>query len=311
MRTMMKFFSKHIAFLGLLVWSSFFWDQANAEPQITQITTIAPQSSTDASHFYFTDLLKLVLKDTETEFGPFELHDFKEPMSPARALEQLESGKAIQVYWTGTNIERESKLLAVKIPLAKGLLGYRVPVIRRDDLERWKQIDTLAELQQMRACQVSNWPDSDILEAAKIPVERVSVFKRIYSMLAGKRCDFSPRGINEVFAEVNSIQAEFPDLIAFPDLIIYYPFPLYFFVAPNHPEIAKRLEKGLTHLINTGEFEKFLVNHPVTAQVFPLTKWKNSRLILINNPLLPKTAEPTNQKLWVIPDQFSRLQSSQ
>lgn len=307
----MKLILKVLVVLGFLGWNVFCLNPVYAEPQITKITTIAPQSPTDASHFYFTDLLKLVLKDTEAEFGPFELHDFKDPMSPARALEELESGKVIQVYWTGTNIEREKKLIAVKIPLAKGLLGYRVPVIRREDLERWKQIDTLAELQQMRACQVSNWPDSDILEAAKIPVERVSVFKRIYSMLAGKRCDFSPRGINEVFAEVNSIQTEFPDLIAFPDLIIYYPFPLYFFVAPNHPEIAMRLEKGLTHLISTGEFEKFLFNHPVTAQIFPLTKWKNSRLILIKNPLLPKTAEPTNQKLWVIPDQFSQLQSSQ
>ena len=292
--------------IGCLLWLCSLTLNAlyAAESQI--ITTVAPQSTADASYRYYFDLLEKVLKASTHQFGPYELRSVEIAMSQARAIEEIAAGNLIQVYWTGTNIEREQKLIAVTIPLTKALLGYRVPVIRKADLAIWQDIDSLEKLQKMSACQVSDWPDSDILQASQIAVERVSVFKRIYSMLAGERCDFSPRGIQEVFSEISIAQQEHPDLIAFTDLIIYYPFPLYFFVAPTHPEIAQRLKYGLEKLIDSGEFDQFVTTHPVTAPIFPLSKWKNSRIIKLPNPLLPKTANPSNKRYWITPDMLTK-----
>jgi hypothetical protein len=266
----------------------------NVYAENTVITIVPPQSSQDTSHSYFVNLLNLALKNTEKEYGKAEIKILDSSLSQGREIYEVQKDGLINLVWSGTSIEREEKLEPVRIPLVGGLLGHRVPVIRKDSLAKFERINTLEELRVYSAIQGTHWPDSDVLESANLNVNRVTLFKNMYQMLKRKRVDYFPRGLNEVYAEVEGQD----ELIAYDDLLIVYKFPMYFFTSKENKKLAERIDKGLRIAIKDGSFLKNMKDHPVTASMFPLSKYKNSRVIYIDNPYLPKDT-PTDPELWI------------
>ncbi len=264
---------------------------------VEEIRLRAPQSEADASHSYFVQLLQLALDKTEEEYGPAEviITDFN--VSQGRALQELESGVHIDVDWAGTNKERENLLEPIRIPLIGGLLGYRIPVIRTDDIDLFEGVNTLEDLRQFNAVQGSHWPDSDILESVGLNIFRVPKFEVMYPMLINKRVDYFPRGVNEVYAEVETYGKDI--LTAYDKIIIAYKFPMYFFTNKENKDLAERIELGLLRAIDDGSFIEFIKTHPSTQNIFPLEKYKNSNIIHIDNPYLPELTPVNNKKLWI------------
>lgn len=288
-----------------LIWTAlFFMLGAPSNAQVLHITTVAPQSTFDASHAYFSELLEQVLVVTRDDYGPFELTYADSPMTQARAIREIERGELIQVMWSGTNSERETDLTAIPIPLLRGLLGYRVLVIRHSDLDRWQQVAALGDLQNKVACQGSSWPDSDILEDAGLPVERISSFSVMYPMLAGGRCDYFPRGVHEVFPELAEARQTYPDLTVLPGLILYYPFPMYFFVPPDRPDLATRLSAGLERLISDGWLSANLRSHPTLQEMDSVLEWSDTRFITLPNRFLNPDTDNNDARYWVTPERF-------
>ena len=74
-------------------------------------------------------LLQLALDKAASDLRlePSDYH-----MEQQRALLSLERGEAVDVVWTMTSIEREQRLLPVRIPLDKGLYGWRIALLRAD-----------------------------------------------------------------------------------------------------------------------------------------------------------------------------------
>lgn len=265
------------------------------------IRIIPPQSVYDSSHAYFSSLLKRVLVATQDEFGE-EFLVYSLPMEQGRAIRELEQGNHIDVYWAGTSTEREAKLGVIKIPLLKGLLGYRVGIIRSDQTERLKGIQSFEQLKKLSVCQGSHWPDSDIMEASGLNVLRSPVYESMFKQVSFGRCDIFPRGVHEAYVEISVRDEAYPELVVFPELLIYYPFPMYFFTSTKDQQLQRRIEVGLTKMIKSGEFARFLREHPTTRHLFPLSNWINSKTFVIENPLLPAATDITNMELWVQPN---------
>ena len=122
--------------------------------------------------------------------------------------------------------------MPIRIPLFKGLLGYRVSLIHKSNYEKFVGIGK-KELQALIACQGQHWPDSDILEDNQFQVARVVRFDSMFKMLNQGRCDYFPRSIFEGYAELLSAQQLYPDLMMFDEVILQYDFPMYYFV--NQP----------------------------------------------------------------------------
>lgn len=263
----------------------------------TQIVRIRDkQSKDDISQSYFMNLLDLALEATENEYGSAKVELVNIPASQGRVLAYLEQNIKIDIAWAGTNPEREEKFIPIRVPLTGGLLGYRVPVIRKDSVEVFNSIKNLDDLKKLSLIQGTHWPDSDILENAGFKVVRSPRFEQMYIMLQSGRADFFPRGLSEVYSEVESIGSD--KLIAYDRIIIKYKFPMYFFVNLKNRELAKRIEKGLIILINQGIFIKNLESHPVTSPIFPLEKYSDSLIFEIENPDLTK-ATPKNEIFWI------------
>ena len=265
---------------------------------VEQVRTIPPQAKSDGSHGYYIGLLTLALEKTRDQYGPFTLK-FSRPLQQGRALVELKYNRRIDVYWAGTSIERERTLRAIRIPLLKGLLGYRQFIIDKSKLSMFSKINTLQDLKLFKACQGAHWPDSDILENAGLQVIRNPIFDNIFKQLNAGRCDYFPRGVSEGGAEVAVLRTRYPNFIWYQRLILYYPFAMYFFVSPDREDLQQRIRLGLEMAIADGSFVRFMRNHKVSANLFPLSKWSNHKKIIIENHLMPADTPYQNTKYWL------------
>ena len=74
---------------------------------------------------------------------------------------------------------------------------------------------------------------------------------------------------------------------------------MYFFVAPDREDLQQRIRLGLEMAIADGSFVRFMRNHKVSANLFPLSKWSNHKKIIIENHLMPADTPYQNAKYWL------------
>lgn len=279
-----------------LLWSVLLM----ASPAAATVTVVRyPQQEVnpDIDSNYFLALLALVLRKTEASDGPFRLQVADVSMQQGRALESLVGSRRVDVVWTVTSREREQHLLPVRIPLEKGLFGYRVLLIRTGEQARFNTIKTLADLARFSAGQGHDWPDTAILRANQLPVETSSNYPNLFVMLARGRFDYFPRSVSEVSGELRQHQQR--GLMLEQGLLLHYPSAMYFFVAKENVALAARLEKGLYRALNDGSFDALFQRHPTMQEALQLMKQPNRTVLHLNNPLLPEQTPLAVPLFWL------------
>jgi len=255
----------------------------------------SPQSEFDASHSYFVGLIRLAYQKNNRKVNFVSV-----PYMPQkRALQELQAGRLIDIDWSGVDAVRASQLNMVNIPLIKGLLGFRVFITHQDNLTKLEHISTLSDLAKLSLCQGSHWPDTDIMLAAGLNILQNPIYESMFSQTYIKRCDAFPRGINEALSEYKARKIVMPELALYQDLILYYPFPMYFFTTKNNSQLAAFIQTGLEKAIDDGSFEEYIKSHPTTEHLFPVEKWNKARFIKLNNPFLPKDLDTENPRYWI------------
>lgn len=266
---------------------SFVCSQAMA---LDTVLIQPPRSSEDSTHAYYYDLLKEVLPPgVAIKVTP-------RPMAQKRSLQLLTSGE-LNLAWSGTTTAREEEDLAIRVPLYAGLLGVRVPVIRKVDKARFDKIKTEDDLKALTACQGDQWLDSDILEDNGYQVERVTKFALMYRMLRAGRCDYFPRGITEVYTEVDHQDDDL--VMAYDRILLTYKFPMYFFISRSNTELEAVLNKALYDFAASGKLIQFMQQHETTRDVFPLSKYSNSLIFKLENRDLPAQTPLSDDRLWL------------
>jgi len=253
------------------------------------------QSEYDASHDYYIGLIKLAYSKLDIPLtiseAPF--------MVQKRALDELKSGRLIDIYWAGSNAKRELELGFISIPLIKGLLGYRVLITSQKKSEKINDIKNINDLSTISLCQGMYWPDTDILLAAGLDVFPTPIYENMFKLTRIGRCDAFPRGINEGYAELNARKKAMPELTIAENIIIYYPFPMYFFTKKENTTLINNLKKGLEVAIDDGSFDDYIQNHITTKHLFPLTKWNDKVIIELKNPFLSEETDYKNTRYWL------------
>ncbi|WP_429076555.1 hypothetical protein [Aeromonas veronii] len=198
-------------------------------------------------------LLRLSLDLTVPEYGPYQLVSSPQ-MEQGRAVKELRSGELVQVGVFAPDGERERELLAIHIPLAKGLLGWRVCLVRQGDEGRFAAIGSLADWHRagLAIGQHRSWPDTQLLRANGLKVTVGNLYEALFNMLRKKRFDCFLRSVIEIEDELR----QHPDLAIEPCLVFRYPLALLFFVSPKYPELAQRIELGLQRARQTGDFDR-------------------------------------------------------
>jgi len=274
-----------------------FWAHANtAQTSVTEVRYNLSAQFIDPKQAYYISLLKLAMDKSEPKYGPYKMTPVEIEMPQSRTIKLVESEQHLDIVWTMTSIAREHHLQAVYIPLLKGLMGYRIGIIRQGDQARFDQVDSINAFKQIIIGQGIDWPDTEILQQNGFKVVSGSASK-LLAMLFKARFDYFPRAIHEPWDELRRSD----DIVLEQCLLLRYASPIYFFVNKKNTLLAERIEYGLRLAINDGSFDKLFYNHPITEGVIAKAELDKRIEFAINNPLLsPKSAELLKEsQLWL------------
>ena len=169
--------------------------------------------------------------------------------------------------------------------MMKGLLGYRVLIIRAADRETFAGITTAAQLQQQRLGIPLGWADAALFRHNDYPVVEDGTFDDLFTRLRSNQFDYVSFGANEVEGVYQERAATPTDLHTDEDVLLYYPFPLVFYVNPNNTELARRIDQGMQIIIHNGQLDDIFQRH--YGNLVERLQLKNRALITLTNPLLP------------------------
>ena len=265
----------------------------------TKVVYPAFESRADSRYNDLVEILKTALEKTKAEYGPYTLQPSKSGMNEARSLaELLNPAGMVTIVWSGTSVQKEKDYHALRIPLRKGILGYRVALIaknRQADLDKIRNLD---DLRKASIGQGIGWGDVAIYEANGIKVHTAG-YENLFKMVAANRIDVFPRGISEVFPEYAARHDAIPNLAIEKNLLIYYPWPYYFFFNKSNKALAKRVETGIRKMMKDGSFDALFMKYNRASIV--KANLKNRRIIRIKNPTLPKNTPLADASLWFDP----------
>jgi hypothetical protein len=232
---------------------------------------------------YGRQLLELALRKSGEEF---KLIPSRAAMEQSSAIRVIKAGREAQVGWFGTGPELEDTLLPIRIPIEKGILGYRLFIIDAGKQPIFSAVKTRDDLRKLSAGQGLGWTDINILQSNGITVN-AAPFENLFKMLAGGRFDFFPLGANEVFLNAEKFGRQSRgNLVVEKDLVLVYPFAMYFFVTRERSDIANAIERGLKVALADGSFNQIFLTHPWLRDAFSKANLSKRRLIHIDNPLL-------------------------
>lgn len=242
-------------------------------------------------------LLELALSHTQGPANaPMRLQPFTEDITQNRGMQLLQSG-AIDVIALGTNAEREARMLPIKIDILRGMVGYRLLVIRGADQARITRMDESTLRKELVFGLNSQWADLPVMRANGLTVETSSSYENLFSMLDAGRFDAFPRGLNEAARELEDRRQSFPKLAVEQSKALFFPYPVYFWVSRENPALARRIERGLTAALADGSFRKLFESYHA-SEIDMLARSKR-QVIRLANPLLPPgTPEPDTRWWW-------------
>ena len=262
------------------------------------------QQETDQRDTYKIALLERALQITTEEFGDFVMEPSVGLMTEPRmdALMARGDGRTLNVIFKPTTQDREQTMIPVRIPILKGLLGYRVCLIHADTQPACSRVQTKDDLKSFTVGQGFGWQDIEVFEHNGIPVVASPDYEGLFAMLNGKRFDLFSRGITEIPTEFAERKAAYPHMRMETDLLFYYPWPVYFFTIRNDEgrELAKRIERGLQMLRESGEFDA-LFDRTYKGS-FEELNLKSRRLIRLENPSLPAETPLDREEFWLTLD---------
>nr|WP_320125698.1 hypothetical protein [uncultured Shewanella sp.] len=249
------------------------------------------ESNHDDRYKYTYDLLQLVIDATKADFGQASLEVSDVIMSRNRILRELQDGQNINVIAEASSLEWNTKLIPIKIPIRKGIQGFRVFIIQKENVKSLAQITSIIQLTSLKTGSGSQWSTKVAMQQAGFEVIESVQYNSLFNMLSKGRFVTFGRGVNEAYQELKQFNLQYPNLVIDENILLHIPLATYFYISPNKPHLAQRIEVGLRRIINNGEFEKLFYKRHCD---FLIKSKMNQRLIFkIDNPLISE-AEMTS-----------------
>ncbi|WP_159664929.1 transporter substrate-binding domain-containing protein [Andreprevotia sp. IGB-42] len=233
---------------------------------------------------------------------PYTLKQAGLVMVQSRVIQEIASNTgSVDIVWTATDTDREALLLPVRIPIDRGLIGWRIALVQASRADLLGKVRTRQDLRQYKAGQMHDWPDTRILRDSGLLVETTSSYETLFQQLAIGRLDYFPRSVLEVAAEL----ASHPDLHLVMDryLVIEYPSAFYFFVGRARPQLAADLTRGLETAVRDGSLEKLFQQH--FGAMLQQLNLAQRRHIVLENAWLPASVPLNRPELWYRPTSAS------
>jgi hypothetical protein len=281
-----------INFICLLPALVFFLTPAQAAEKIFYPR---PESATDSRGDYPVRLLELAISKSGAAYTPTP---GALVMPQARALKELEANSgAVQIVWTMTSKEREQQLMPIRIPIYKGLIGWRLALVKEQKAKQFESVKGIKEMTSFEAGQGHDWPDTEILRANGLRVVGEASYDGLFKLLEKGRFDYFPRSMSEIWAEADTHAST--GLVVDKNIALHYRAAVYYFVNKDNTKLADALRKGLERAIADGSFDKLF--HQYNGDLIRRAGLSKRVILELNNPLLPMETPLNRKGLWFKP----------
>ena len=273
---------------------------ATANARLPPLPLVYPrhQALNDPQQGYVTALLQMALARSGQAYA---LRRSELRMVQTRAMQEIATASgSVDVVWAMTSRARETQLLPVRIPIDRGLIGWRVALIQARQPQLLRSVRSITALARLSAGQMRDWPDSAILQANGLRLDTSSTYEGLFQQLAAGRIDYFPRSVIEVQTELAS-HAQLP-LALDAHLVIRYPAALYFFVGKHRPELVRHIEIGLETMLADGSFAQLFQRH--FGRLADGLKLSHRYVLELANPDLPEETPLARKALWYRPNHY-------
>lgn len=247
-------------------------------------------NKTTARQTYEREVLEAALNATRATYGEWTLQNDTTDLPTAEEEGSVFRTKGFDIFGTvmgNVKLVNEAKIV-VPQPIMKGLLGYRILIIRAADRDKFAAIKTSKQLQALRLGIPETWADAELFRKNDYSVVEKGSFDDLFTRLRNKEFDYVSFGANEVDSVFKERAANVEGLTVEPTLLVYYPFPVVFYVSPDKPQLAKRVKAGLKTIAANGNLDKIFERH--YGETLASLHLPQRTLIKLKNPVLPKAA---------------------
>ncbi|WP_075184575.1 substrate-binding periplasmic protein [Teredinibacter haidensis] len=279
----------------------FATKKIGAHPIIVRHIAVPEDRVYDRRSRYFVELLELVLSKTDV---PFQLKSIPTPAVPSsRNIKYMQEGR-FDVTWMHTSNEREKTLRPIRIPIFRGLSGWRLFFVQDKNYRMFSAITSISTLKALKAVQGHDWPDIAVLKENQFQVRASFGWNGAFNMLVNERADYFPRGLMEIWDEMEKLNNHFiragddPSAAIAIDshLALVYPTAFYLYVSPSNPELANSIETGFLKAYADGSFETLFKQY--FSDDISKSNLKDRILFAVPNPNLPPDTPIDNKSLW-------------
>lgn len=214
-----------------------------------------------------------------------------------RDFAMMEKREGIDIMWGSARHDRESRFLPIRIPIFKGLIGWRIPLVMQSNKDMFASVKTLDELAMFRPGQHFRWTDTKILKENGIDVFEVNNRASLMDMLISNKFDYFPRAAIEIEPEYESNRDK--GVVIDQHVLIIYPTAFYFYVRKEDRILAEEIRKGLETMIANGVMDKLFATHfgPALNRLSVNTR----QIFRLRNSQIPNTAPFSRKELWLDP----------
>jgi hypothetical protein len=261
---------------GLFLLSPLLASALDAPP--LRVSYPAAESTRDARQAYPKAVLAMALAHAGR---PYILHASTVPANQRRVARLLAAGDDIDVMWTVATDARERELRRIPYAIDRGMIGWRVLLVRRSEAHRFDNVRDLKSLGALQGAQGHDWPDLPILRGAGLHVLATPSYDSLFAMLSRGRVDYVPRSVLEVGDELAHRPQH--DLALEPRLLLRYPSALNFFVRRDNDALADALDVGLARAEADGCLDRLF--HATYDEVLAPLKLASRTAITLPNPV--------------------------
>lgn len=253
----------------------------------TTIVDFWSGNRSEARQVYERQVLEAALEATGDEYGAWRIVEtMDEYPGDQEALAFTEEGHDLFVTIAGNQKFEDDDMIVIAQPIARNLLGYRIAIIRDEDAARFNAVESIEQARQLDHGIPETWSDAIIFRHNGFRVSEEGNFDDIFDRLAAGRFDYSAFGVNEVLGVYENRASRREGLVIDDGLLFFYPFPLVFYINPERPGLAERMERGLQAIEASGELDAIFERHYGNiANELGLSK---RRLFVLDNPLIPE-----------------------
>ncbi|MBU6955255.1 transporter substrate-binding domain-containing protein [Hahella sp. HN01] len=206
----------------------------------------------------------------------------------------------LNLEFMSTNLEREEKMIPIRIPIYRGILGLRLLLVTQEKSEIFSKIDDIDDLRQFVGGHGVHWGDLPVYSANGLKVATSSQYETLFTLLRNNRFDYFHRGFLEIWDELDRNQDR---LVVADNIMLFYPHPVYFFISRNEPELARKLEEGLNIAIADGSFKTLFTEE--MKGYLAKGNLSSRKLIILKNPVVPENS-PAIDTSWWLPEKFQK-----